>query len=150
MSGSIALAIILLLSIGLIAIAYESMRKSKEDSQQQRQIDQWRTKLSFVTSIDELAVVPAGILDYRGVQGEEVLAWAEIADEDGRVLITNKAFVIETERRNDRVTFGSVAKVDSFLDGLIIRKRTGRPKIIKIVHDGHFIALAERILHIVN
>jgi hypothetical protein len=78
----------------------------------------------------DLPNLDAQYLGYRPVAGECIYAASEgVKDNrnglEGRLLVTNKAFVFESGSKSERFVRNSISAVEIRADGFILRKRNG-------------------------
>jgi hypothetical protein len=85
-------------------------------------------------------------IPYIPQKNERVLDHASLSDGSGFLIITNRAFVLETRDRNQRITLDSLSGIEIFSNAVRLRKRNGAPKDVRISPNPHFLALADRIL----
>ena len=88
---------------------------------------------------------------YNPVRGEIVFGFSKLLrdhdrDIEGRLIVTNKALVFESQARSDRLVYPSLSHIEAKRDGVEMRKRNGPRRAFR-TGDPELLALIVAAFH---
>ena len=138
--------ILALVVVGIVAGSISRFRAKKRSKDFIMAVNEQMGHYSQFDRLSDIEEMDPTLLRYVPVGQERVLAFARLSDQKGRLLLTDQALVLESEKRNERFGLKSLSSIQIYVDGIEVRKRTGSPKIFHIDPDPRFLGLAASIL----
>ena len=135
--------------VGLLVLGifgYRTEQKALEAYLAER--ESYRIDYCKLVAEQELPDIVSQLHNYRPARNEKVLGFCDNAEQNsdgkkGRILLTNQAFVFESDNRNYRFPLTSVSAVESYLDGILIKRRNGKHVPINTGKTPKFLALVD-------